>query len=71
MYLKKTKNSCSISNFICPDCGGVFPLPRISGKSRGRGHIKDLWCPRCKKIVKTIEIREKDVYKNMCGEILY
>lgn len=60
-----------ISNFICPCCGGSFPLPRMKGQTRNKGHVKDLWCPNCKKIVKTTEIRDRDVYRNMAGEILY
>ena len=61
----------SVSYFICPNCNNKFPLPRINGKTRERGHIKDLWCPYCKEVVKTLEVRDRDVYKNMCGEILY
>lgn len=66
-----TGNKYEISNFICPECGNSFPLPRAKSMRRERGHIKDLWCPFCKKKVKTIEIRSRDVFKTMSGQIIY
>ena len=44
-----------ISNFVCPECGMIMPLPRPKGKQRKRGHIKDLWCPKCRCTRKFIE----------------
>ena len=64
-------NKFEISNFICPDCGSMFPLPRPQSCRRKKEHIKDLWCPHCKKIVKTIEIRPKDVFATYDGRIIY
>ena len=66
---KKVK--IDISLFICPECGGKFPLPRVKSMRREKGHIKDLWCPYCKAVVKTLEIRPKDMYVSMAGEIFY
>lgn len=43
-----------ISDFICPECGLDFPLPRIHGKQRKNGHIKDIYCPKCDKIQQLI-----------------
>lgn len=59
-----------ISNFVCPECGTEFPIPRQKAKRRPEGHIKDLWCPHCKKTQKMIEIRPRDFVKNMSGEII-
>lgn len=64
-------NKYEISNFICSECGNSFPLPRQKSWRREKGHIKDLWCPFCKKKVKTIEIRPRDSFKTMSGEVLY
>ena len=66
-----TGNKYEISNFICSECGGKFPLPRAKSMKREKGHIKDLWCPHCKKVVKTIEIRPKDVFVSMAGKTYY
>ncbi len=41
-----------ISNFICPECGLNFPLPRTHGEQRKNGHIKDVYCPKCNKVQK-------------------
>ena len=55
-------NRYTISNFICPDCGKAFPLPRPKARRREKGHVKDLYCPFCKKKVKTTELRDIDYY---------
>lgn len=65
------KRNYSISYFICPECGNVFPLPRKKGSKRNKGHIKDLYCVDCNKIVKTTEIRSGDYYKDKNGNIIY
>ncbi|MFV0363527.1 MAG: hypothetical protein ACK5LL_10650 [Suipraeoptans sp.] len=49
-----------ISYMHCPDCKGVFPIPRRAGGQREKGHIKDLWCPFCKCKKKFIEQRNFD-----------
>lgn len=59
-----------ISTFVCPECGNEFPLPRPKSKRRCKGHIKDLWCPYCKKVVKTIEYRPRDFIKTMNGQVI-
>lgn len=64
-----TEKKFDISNFICPKCGGTFPLPRAKSMRRNKGHIKDLWCPFCKEIVKTKEVRNIDMYRSMSGKI--
>ena len=64
-------NKYEISTFICPECGNKFPLPRAKSMRRSKNHIKDLWCPHCKKKVKTLEIRPKDMFITMSGEVLY
>ena len=38
---------------------------------REKKHVKDLWCPLCKKIVKTTEVKPKDMFVTMSGEVLY
>ena len=52
--MSKKKRS-TISNFICPECGLEFPIPRKIGQQREKGHIKDLYCPICNKIQKFTE----------------
>lgn len=64
-------NKFVISNFVCKECGGIFPLPRPKSKKREKGHIKDLWCPFCVQYVKTQEIRDKDYFKTTDGRVIY
>lgn len=44
-----------ISHLICPNCGLVFPIPRKKSSKRGKNHIKDLYCPHCRKVQKFVE----------------
>lgn len=50
----------TISTFTCPECGMRIPLPRFKSYKRKRGHIKDLYCPKCNKVQKTTEQKEED-----------
>ena len=60
-----------ISYFICPECGKSFPLPRKRSKKRDKGHIKDLFCVFCGKVVKTTEVREGDAFVRYDGSVIY
>lgn len=62
--------SYDISRFLCPDCGNIIPLPRKTKKERESGHIKDLYCPWCDKIQKTIEYKSNQPIKNGLGEYI-
>jgi len=42
----------------CEECGSLFPISRHAGRQRKVGHIKDLWCVKCKKTTKHIEIKD-------------
>lgn len=60
-----------MSNFICPECNCVIPIPRKLGHQREKGHIKDMFCPTCGEVRKFKEVRAKEFYKNLDGEIVY
>ena len=55
--IHKTK----ISNFYCTElgCNYSIPLPR-SRKQREKGHVKDVWCPKCKRVTPHVEVRACD-----------
>lgn len=36
------------SNMACTECGHVFPIARKRAKRKSVGHIKHLWCIKCK-----------------------
>ena len=58
------------SEFHCPECEFVMPLPRNCGRQREKGHIKNIWCPQCKKEMRFKEIRYIESYKTMDGEMI-
>lgn len=60
----------TISEFKCPECGNMIPIPRNEAQVRANKHIKDLFCPWCNKIQKTIEYKSRQPIKNMAGEII-
>ena len=46
-----------ISEFTCMECGMKVPLPRNHGNQRESGHVKDIYCPGCKKVSKFKELK--------------
>ena len=64
------RQTFDISQFLCPDCGHVIPLPRKTRKERKAGHIKDIYCPFCDKVQKTIEYKANQPIKNGLGEYI-
>ena len=67
----KYRKNYSISNLVCPDCSCSFPIPRRKGSERERGHIKDLYCPFCKKETKMTEYKCNQPLRTLGGEIIF
>lgn len=57
------RKSTAISDLICSECGTVSSIPRYKNDRRERYHIKDVYCPKCNKTTKFIEIGDIDLYK--------
>ena len=53
-----------ISNFYCPECEHMFPLPRPYN-SRKKYHRKVIFCPFCKKKQDMLEIRACDIKEDI------
>lgn len=49
-----------LTELICPHCGEIVSIQRRKHRTKTIGHIKDMYCPYCKKDRKFIEIRDKD-----------
>ena len=47
-----------IENYNCENCNNIFPIPRNKGQLRNKKHIKDIYCIKCKKITKHLNIKE-------------
>ena len=44
-----------ISELTCKICGQVMYVPRPKEHKRKIGHIKHLFCPKCKKVTEHVE----------------
>lgn len=44
----------------CPECGSIMPIMRKRGKQKEEGHIKHMYCFKCKEVVGFVEIKDKD-----------
>ena len=51
------------SKLNCKECGNYFMVPRKRAKRREEGHIKDLYCVKCKKTTKHIEDNRSETEK--------
>lgn len=49
---------------VCLNCGNIDTIQRVKC-SKGFGHIKDLWCYKCKNVTKHYEIIEKTIFLNL------
>ncbi len=49
------RKATEIHDFQCLQCNHVFPLARKCKRRKKVGHIKDLYCFKCKEITKHIE----------------
>lgn len=56
----KDRRNMTLSTFVCEVCGAKIELPRRKGKQREVGHIKDIYCFKCKDTRKHDEIRYND-----------
>lgn len=62
------------SEFYCSKCGSKgIPILRKNGKMREAGHLKKLWCLKCKEEVNHVECKPgtKYDYSDFCIEYEY
>lgn len=57
------RQSYTPTDLVCLECGNVITIARVKKGMRMVGHIKDLWCYKCKCITKHYEVREADKFK--------
>ena len=57
------KQSTYMTDLICSDCGNMMTISRKTCKSRGKFHIKDMYCVKCDKETKFIELINADFTK--------
>ena len=53
-----------ISDFYCTQCGSQgLPVVRTAKHAREPGHLKKLYCPKCRVQTNMVEIRDYGQYK--------
>lgn len=57
------KRHCTKTRLICPICGNIQTIFRQSNKCREFGHIKTIWCFKCKEKTNHIEIKDEEIEK--------
>lgn len=60
------KKKTILSNLRCAECQNVTILPRPKGRKRKDGHVKHMWCFKCKK--ETAHEESKTDYGFATGE---
>jgi hypothetical protein len=66
-------NKIQISDFYCTKCGNrSMSLPRQNGRYREPGHLKRLWCYKCKEEINHAEVRPFGEYNygDFCEEFI-
>ena len=43
--------------FKCPVCGTVLTAYKLSSRRTSAGHIKTMWCYKCKKVQNFTQVR--------------
>ena len=50
------KRMMQYRHFKCPCCGVVMTAPKRASRKTKDEHIKDIWCYKCQKIQKFIQL---------------
>lgn len=61
----KGMRQISISDFYCKSCNNKISLPRLKHGQREKLHIKNIYCPFCKKQQKFYEVRFFEDYESI------
>ncbi len=56
----KRNGNTILSDLYCVECGFHMTIQRKKCKSREKGHLKTMWCCKCGKERKFIEVRGRD-----------
>ena len=56
MNCQNTKARTIMKELKCTVCGDVFPIQRRINRNRAKGHIKHLWCLKCREVTAHKEI---------------
>lgn len=56
------KTKCSQTDLVCLKCGNITTIFRKISNLKPIGHIKHLWCYKCKKVTEHYEVRDIDTF---------
>lgn len=55
---RRTTKSFIMRTFKCPECGEKFTASKGSGHRTPSGHVKMLWCYKCKLFTNMVQCEE-------------
>lgn len=58
--MMRRKNATE-TNLVCPECGNIQTIYRKSCKRKRYGHLKLLWCYKCKEVTNHFEICNENI----------
>ena len=56
------KKKTYLTELVCLNCGNIDIIQRLYYHKKSIGHIKDLWCYKCKEKTKNYEIKDKNLF---------
>ena len=54
--MRAKKRHFQLREFCCPVCCEIILIPKSSGRMTGIGHMKTMWCWKCRTIRDFIQI---------------
>lgn len=58
------------TRLICPECGNIQTIFRLSSRKKSFGHLKMLWCFKCKKRINHFELRNEVIDTEVVKEYM-
>jgi len=60
--MPSSKDRATSTDLICLQCGNVTSIFRRNCKGKKLGHIKPLWCYKCKDVTNHYEVKDIDKF---------
>ena len=58
----RNKNNIVATDLVCLNCGNVSTIQRKIGRTKCVGHIKNLYCDKCRDVQSFYEVRDVSIF---------
>ncbi|QIA28712.1 hypothetical protein [Phage f2b1] len=65
-----SKKATVPAHLNCGECNNPVQILRVRGRMKEKGHVKDMWCYKCKKETKHIEIKDKERLSKWFNQVI-